>query len=41
MPDYLQGIGIHSIIFTTEKYNGSCRFCANNGTFTATIIMDE
>ena len=41
MPDYLQGIGIHSIIFTTEKYNGSCRFSANNGTFTATIIMDE
>ena len=41
MPDYLQGIGINSIIFTTEKYNGSCRFSANNGKFTATIIMDE
>ena len=41
MPEYLQGIGIDSIISTTEKYNGSCRFSASNGVFTATIIMDE
>ena len=41
MPDYLQGIGINSIISTTEKYNGSCRFSATDGRFTSTIIIDE
>jgi hypothetical protein len=41
MPDYLQGIGINSIISTTEKYNGSCRFSATGGRFTSTVIIDE
>lgn len=41
MPDHMQGIGIHSIISTTEKYNGSCRFSATGGRFTSTIIFDE
>ncbi|MBQ7025762.1 MAG: GHKL domain-containing protein [Peptococcaceae bacterium] len=41
MPEYLQGIGIRSIISTAEKYNGSCRFSASDGVFRCTIIMDE
>ena len=41
MPDYLQGIGVHSIISTAEKYNGSCRFSATDGVFSCTIIIDE
>lgn len=41
MPEHLQGIGIHSVIFTAEKYNGSCRFSASDGVFSCTIIMDE
>lgn len=41
MPEHLQGIGIHSIISTAEKYNGSCRFSASDGVFSCTIIMDE
>ena len=41
MPDYLQGIGIHSVISTAEKYNGSCRFSAADGVFRCTVVMDE
>ena len=41
MPEYLQGIGIHSVISTAEKYNGSCRFSASDGVFSCTVIMDE
>ena len=41
MPEYLQGIGVHSVISTAEKYNGSCRFSAANGIFSVTVIMDE
>jgi hypothetical protein len=41
MPDYLQGIGVHSIISTAEKYNGFCRFSAADGVFSCTIIIDE
>ena len=41
MPEYLQGIGIHSVISTAEKYNGSCRFSATDGLFRCTVIMDE
>ena len=41
MPENLQGIGIHSVISTAEKYNGSCRFSASDGVFSCTIIMDE
>ena len=41
MPEYLQGIGIHSIVLTAEKYNGSCRFSAGNGVFSCKMIMDE
>ena len=41
MPEHLQGIGVHSIISTAEKYNGSCRFSANEGVFSCTVIMDE
>jgi len=38
---HLQGIGVHSIISTAEKHNGSCRFSANEGVFSCTVIMDE
>ena len=41
MPEYLQGIGVHSVISTAEKYNGSCRFSASDGVFSCTVIMDE
>ena len=41
MPESLQGIGVHSVISTAEKYNGSCRFSAGGGTFGCTVIMDE
>lgn len=41
MPDYLQGIGIHSVISTAEKYGGSCRFSAAGGLFRCVVIMDE
>ena len=41
MPDYLQGIGIHSIMSSAENHNGSCRFSANNGVFSCMVIMDE
>lgn len=41
MPEHLQGIGVHSIISTAEKYNGSCRFSAGDGVFGCTVIMDE
>ena len=41
MPEHLQGIGVHSIISTAEKHNGSCRFSANEGVFSCTVIMDE
>ena len=41
MPEYLQGIGVHSVISTVEKYNGSCRFSAHDGVFGCTVIMDE
>ena len=41
MPEHLQGIGIHSVISTAEKYNGSCRFSAADGMFNCTIIIDE
>lgn len=41
MPESLQGIGIQSVIFTAEKYKGSCRFSAAEGVFRCTIIMDE
>ena len=41
MPEHLQGIGVHSVISTAEKYNGSYRFSAGDGIFSCTIIMDE
>ena len=41
MPEYLQGIGIHSVMSSVEKYNGSCRFSAADGTFRCTVVMDE
>ena len=41
MPDQLQGVGIHSVISTAEKYNGSCRFSAADGIFSAVVIIDE
>ena len=41
MPEELQGIGIHSVISTAEKYNGSYRFSAANGIFSCTVIIDE
>ena len=41
MPDELQGVGVHSVISTAEKFGGSCRFSAANGVFSCKIIMDE
>ena len=41
MPDYLQGIGIHSVMSSAEKHNGSCRFSAADGVFRCMVIMDE
>ena len=41
MPEYLQGIGIHSIMSSAEKHNGSCRFSAADGVFSCMVIMDE
>ena len=41
MPEYLKGIGIHSITATANKYGGSCRFSAKNGVFHCMVIMDE
>ena len=39
MPRELWGVGIHSIVSTTEKYNGTCRFTAQNGMFRATVAF--
>lgn len=41
MPEYLWGIGIHSIIATADNYNGTCLFSAKNGVFRCTVVMDE
>ena len=41
MPSEMHGIGIHSIITTAEKHNGMYNFTAQNGIFTAKIIIDE
>ena len=41
MPDYLQGIGVHSVISTAEKFGGTCRFSAVDGVFSCKVIMDE
>jgi hypothetical protein len=41
IPEYLYGIGIHSIISTAEKYNGTYSFSAKNGIFSVKIVIDE
>ena len=41
MPNYLQGIGVHSVMSSAEKHNGSCRFSAADGVFSCMVIMDE
>ena len=41
MPDYLQGIGVHSVISTAEKFGGTCRFSAADGVFSCKVVMDE
>ena len=41
MPDYLQGIGVHSVISTAEKFGGTCRFSATDGMFSCKVVMDE
>ena len=41
MPDHLQGIGVHSVMSSAEKHNGSCRFSATDGVFSCKVIMDE
>lgn len=41
MPEFLQGIGIHSVISSAQMHNGSCRFTAVDGLFRCTVIMDE
>ena len=41
MPEYMQGIGVHSVISSAEKYNGSCRFSAKDGVFRCVVVMDE
>ena len=39
IPHEMWGIGIHSIVSTAEKYNGTCRFTAQNGVFRATVAF--
>ncbi|MDD4844537.1 MAG: ATP-binding protein [Anaerotignum sp.] len=34
------GTGIHSIIYTTEKYDGTYRFSVGNGKFTTQIVLN-
>ncbi|KXL52936.1 hypothetical protein CLNEO_14780 [Anaerotignum neopropionicum] len=34
------GTGIHSIIYTTEKYDGTYRFSVSNGKFTTQIVLN-
>jgi sensor histidine kinase regulating citrate/malate metabolism len=41
MPDHLQGIGVHSVLSTAEKFGGTCRFSAADGVFSCIVIMDE
>ena len=41
MPEYLRGVGIHSITATADQYGGSCLFYAKDGVFRCTVIMDE
>ena len=41
MPDHLQGIGVHSVISTAEKFGGTCRFSAADGVFHCMVVMDE
>ena len=41
MPDYLQGIGVHSVLSTAEKFGGTCRFSAADGVFSCMVVMDE
>ena len=41
MPDYLQGIGVHSVLSTAEKFGGTCRFSAVEGVFRCVVVMDE
>ena len=41
MPREMYGIGIQSIIATADQYGGSCQFCAKDGVFRCTVIMDE
>ena len=41
MPDHLQGIGVHSVLSTAEKFGGTCRFSAADGLFRCVVVMDE
>ena len=41
MPDYLQGIGVHSVLSMAEKFGGTCRFSAVEGVFRCVVVMDE
>lgn len=41
MPDYLQGIGVHSVLSTAEKFGGTCSFSAADGVFRCMVVMDE
>ena len=41
LPQSLEGIGIKSINTAISKYNGICRFSAQNGTFNVLLIMDS
>lgn len=40
MPNQFYGIGINSIIATADKYDGSCRFTAADGSFKCIAIMN-
>ena len=41
MPDYLQSIGVHSVLSTAEKFGGTCSFSAADGVFRCMVVMDE
>lgn len=41
MPDELRGIGIQSIVSTTDRLGGTCRFFAKNGIFKCIVVLND